>query len=522
MDKSTNLGTIAALKETWANLSSTQKMVVAGMVTISIVIVTIVSMIGTRPSMSTLFSNLQSADAAAICDRLRDLKVPYEISDDGTLIKVPSNQVYDLRLKMTTQGLPAGGTVGFEIFDKQSFGTSEFGQKVDYQRALQGELERTISQLAQVESARVHLVCPEERLYSDKQNDPTASIQLRLRRGVSLGDDQVAGVVHLVASSVEGLKPENVTVVDTEGNVLAEANGDGSGLATRMSATQVKLKRDYERQLEKDIQTMLDNVVGSGKSVVRVSAKMNFDHKEITKEEVTPGGSNGKGILVSEESVNETYSGSAKRHGGVVGAAKTKATTQITGSNGDYVHNEINNKYEVTRSTERTAQAPGQIEKLSVAVMLDKSVGGDKVSAIRDTVKAAVGIDESKGDQIVVSSVAFDHSEEKKAQEDTAGAAKSNMITTIAKDAAAVVLLVVFMMFIRGLFKSVKVAPGSPAAARKVSMETAESVITQAFEQAGVPQAPAPAATGPESYVQDVAKNSPDEVANVVRAWMQQ
>ena len=334
MDKPTTLGTIAALKETWANLSGTQKSVVAGLVGISVLIVVIVSSVGMRPSMSTLFSNLQSADAAAITDRLRDLKVPYELSDDGSLIKVPSNQVYDLRLKMVTQGLPAGGTVGFEIFDKQSFGTSEFGQKVDYQRALQGELERTISQLAPVESARVHLVCPEDQLYSDKQIDPTASIELRLRRGASLGDDQVAGVVHLVASSVEGLKPENVTVVDTNGNVLAEANSDGSGMSARLSATQVKLKRDYERQLQKDIQTMLDNVVGSGKSVVRISAKMNFDHKEITKEEVTPGGPGGKGILVSEESVNETYSGGAPKPHGAVNATKPKAAPSSS-TNGD-------------------------------------------------------------------------------------------------------------------------------------------------------------------------------------------
>ncbi len=199
MDKA-NTGALAALKETWNNLSNTQKLVVASVVAISIVIVVVVSMIGMRPSMSTLFSNLQSADAAAIADRLRDLKVPYDLSADGGTIKVPSNQVYDLRLKMVTQGLPAGGTVGFEVFNKTNFGMSEFNQKVTYLQALQGELTRTIGQLAQVEDARVHLTQPEDRLYTDKQEDAKASVILRLKRGTTLGDDQVAGIVRLVAS----------------------------------------------------------------------------------------------------------------------------------------------------------------------------------------------------------------------------------------------------------------------------------------------------------------------------------
>ena len=511
MDKSSTLGAIAALKETWNNLSTTQKLVVSGVAAISVVIVIIVSTIGARPSMSTLFSGLQSADAAAISDHLRDMKVPYELSEDGTLIKVPSNQVYDLRLKMATQKLPAGGTIGFEVFEKTSFGMSEFNQKVTYLQALQGELIRTISEFEQVEDARVNLSIPEDRLYADKKEDTKASVQLRLKQGMTLGDDQVAGIVRLVASSVEGLRPENVTVTDTNANVLSEGTGDADGLSARLSATQGRLKREYERLLQKDIQTMLDNIVGTGKAVVRVSARMNFDHKETTMETVAPNGESDRGILVSEETVDESYNGSAAKAKGSVNVTPVSPSAP---KNSDYSHVERNNKYEVTKSTEHTITAPGKIDKLSVAVMLDQAVGQNK-NVIRDTVKAAVGIDESRGDQIIVSSVPFSRSEDKAEAKAMSAVAKTDMIKTVAKGSAAIILLVVFLLFIRSLFKSIKFQPGQMA---RPSMESAENVVEKAYDDAATRAASSQAAA--EGVVQDLAKNNPEEVANVVKAWM--
>lgn len=523
MDKQ-NSGALAALKETWNNLSTTQKLVVSSVVAISIVIVVIVSTIGMRPSMDTLFSNLQSADAAAIVDKLRDLKVPYDLSADGTLIKVPSNQVYDLRLKMTTQGLPAGGTVGFEVFNKANFGMSEFNQKVQYLQALQGELTRTICRLGQVDDARVHLTQPEDRLYTDKQEDAKASVILKLKRGMTLGDDQVAGIVRLVASSVEGLKPENISVLDTNSNMLSEATGDSGGLSARLTATQVRLKREYEQQLQRDIQSMLDNITGPGRSVVRVSAKMNFDHKETTKESVTPGGADGKGALVAQENVTESYNGAANKPKGAVSVTQVKPRSAVP-ANSDYTHTETSSTYEVTKSTEHVISSPGQVEKLSVAVMLDQGVASDKIASIRDTVKAAVGIDETKGDVITVASMAFDKSDEKKQQTEMAAANKSEMIKTIVKDSAAGLLLIVFLLFVRALFKSIKFTPTTPAPTpvRTPSMENAGEVVNRAYDDSasGGSQQPAQnSAPSSEAYVQDLARSNPDEVANVVKAWM--
>lgn len=520
MDKDNGSGALAALKQTWDNLTGAQRLVVASLVALSMVIVVVVSMVGTRPSMATLFSDLESSDAAAIADRLRDLNVPYEISNDGAVIKVPSNQVYDLRLKMVNQGLPAGGTVGFEIFDKNTLGMSEFSQQMNYRRALQGELSRTIGRMSGVESARVHLAMPEERLYSDSQQQATASVALGLRRGVTLSDDQIAGVVHLVASSVEGLKPENVTVVDTQGTVLSEAGGQSGGLSARLSAAQVKLKRDYEQSVRKDIQSMLDNIAGPGKAVVRVSARMNFDQKQVTSEVVQPGAAQGKGVLVSEETINETYSGAGAASRGTVGVVSGRPGPAAA-SGDSYTHTETNAKYEVTRSTEHVVSAPGQVERLSLAVMLDDSVQPTTVAAVREAVGAAVGLDMARGDTLTVSRVKFDRSAESSRQAESSAAARAELIKAVARNVGAVVVLILFALFVRAMFRSVKFHPAAPTAVPLP--DSAEQIVNRAYSEEGAAE-PASVATAQrstsEQIVQELAKNKPEEVANVVRAWM--
>ncbi len=311
-------------------------------------------------------------------------------------------------------------------------------------------------------------------------------------------------------------------MTDTNANMLSEATGDSGGLSARLTASQVRLKRDYEQQLQRDIQSMLDNIAGPGKSVVRVSAKMNFDHRETTKEEITPGGADGKGVLIAEDTVSESYTGAASKAKGVVSVTEGRPRTPVP-ANSDYVHTETNNKYEVTRSTEHVVSSPGQVEKLSVAVMLDRAVGASKVASIRDTVKAAVGIDETKGDVITVASVAFDRTDEKKEQTEIAAANKSEMIKTIAKNGAAVVLLIVFLLFVRSLFKSIKfqaAAPQIAPVAPRPAMENAAEVINKAYEGGEPAPIEPPQPSTSETYVQELVRTNPDEVASVVKAWM--
>ena len=221
-----------------------------------------------QPDMQVLFTNVNSEDAAAIIDKLKEAKTPYETTGGGATILVPSAQVHELRLQLATQGIPRGGGVGYEIFDRTSIGMSDFVQKLNYRRALQGELARTIAQMPEVERARVHLAIPERRLFANEQDRARASVVVSLRNSLTLSKSQVQGVVHLVASSVEGLQARDVTVVDGHGLLLSSTAADET---VGLSSTQLEYQHTVEKDIETRVQSMLERIVGVNKAVVRVS-----------------------------------------------------------------------------------------------------------------------------------------------------------------------------------------------------------------------------------------------------------
>ena len=239
-----------------------------------------------QPDMQVLFTNLNPEDAAGIVDKLKETKVPYETTGGGATILVPSAQVHELRLQLATQGLPHGGGVGFEIFDRSSIGMSDFVQKLNYRRALQGELARTIAQMPEIERARVHLATPERRLFSNDENRARASVVVSLRNGQALAKTQVNGIVHLVSSSVEGLQVKDVTVVDGHGRLLSSAAGSDD--AAGLTGSQLEYQRTVEKDIETRIQTMLERIVGVNKAVVRVSSILDFRKVETTEEKYDP------------------------------------------------------------------------------------------------------------------------------------------------------------------------------------------------------------------------------------------
>ena len=247
--------------EPFMAISPAKRMLVAGVVVATLLAFAALIMLANRTDYRPLFTNLSTEDAGEIVKKLKDAKTPYQITADGKGVMVPSDKVYELRLTLASEGLPQGGGVGFEIFDRKNFGMTEFVQKLNYQRALQGELARTISQISGVEQARVHLVIPEKTLFKEAEKPPTASIVLRMKGNKSLRDAEVQGVVHLVASSIEGMNADNVTVLDSRGKILSK--GDGSGDATaKMTSTMLETQRAYERSMEDRLQTLLDRVVG--------------------------------------------------------------------------------------------------------------------------------------------------------------------------------------------------------------------------------------------------------------------
>lgn len=518
MEQLTKFGPLQAIVRFWGALSNTQRFVTTVFIATSAVLLVVVSAIATRPKLEVLFSGLESNDAGAIVSKLQERSIPYELTNGGSVIKVPGKNVHEMRLAMATEGLPQGGTVGFEIFDKSNFGLTSFTQKVSYQRALQGELSRTIGQLDLIQQARVHLTIPEKKLYDRDESHSSASVVVKLRPGGDLGSEQVSGIVHLVAAAVEGLDSRNISVVDTAGNVLSEPTDDATGADPRLSASQLALRRGYEQQAQKDLQTMLERVLGPNKAVVRVSAKMNFDRTETESELYQPGGA-GKGILVSEEHTQESYGAGP---GGAPSATPLTAANAGAKGNG-YSRVETSSKYQVSRTTEHVVRSPGYVEQVSVAVMLDENVDAARIPAVRNAVQAAIGADPARGDRVIVESVPFDNSAVEK--EEKAFQAASNRETLFAglKTAGGVLLLVGFLFMLNRMLRRVEIGvPVQPA------MQTSAGVQMQ-MEPKTVSPSAAPADTytpGPvvqgadDRLIEGLRQKQPEEVAKIVRAWM--
>lgn len=484
-----------------------------------------------QPDMQVLFTNLNPEDASGIVDKLKETKVPYEMTGGGTTVLVPSAQVHELRLQLATQGLPHGGGVGFEIFDRSSIGTSDFVQKLNYRRALQGELARTIAQMPEIERVRVHLATPERRLFGNDDNRARASIVVSLRNGQALAKTQVNGIVHLVASSVEGLHIKDVTVVDGHGRLLSSAAGGDE--AAGLTGTQLEYQRTIEKDIETRIQTMLERIVGQNKAVVRVSSLLDFRKIETTEERYDPNGQ----VVRSEQRGQEKSNGVNGVASGVPGvqsnlppvaeqeAAQSSSTTNQT-------KNETVN-YEISRTVSRIVESSGSIKQLSVAVLVDGIYEGAKASAdgkpaadqtkkyvarseedmkrIEEIVKKAMGYSAERQDQVQVTNVAFDiGTDEPSAQGIEAATEATNpFIPYLRYGVGGVFFLLILFMVVRPLLTMLGTT-GAPVAQVGVTPELPASVS----------QVEAALDKQPRSQLIQLARNNPDSTAVVVKQWL--
>lgn len=367
----------------------------------------------TATQYAVLFSNLEPTDAAAIVERLKGGKTQYKLEQNGTEIWVPQQSVHELRLQLAGEGLPGGGGAGFELFDQQKFGESEFSEQVKYHRALEGELSRTISHLAGVESARVHLVLPSRSVFVNADNAASASVALKLKPGARLSPDQIKGLVHLVASSVRGLQPDAVTLIDGSGRRLS-----GGEDASEQASNSLEFQRGYERAQERSLQQILDATVGPGRAMVRVAAELNFSREETTEERVDPQLVAARSFQITEE----REQGAAATAGGVPGAVGTLegADTSLTGNTATGIlrRSETRN-FEISKTVRRAVEPVGRVGRLSVAVVVDGTYKGkgekrtfvarspSELTVIRNVVAAAAGIKDERGDKVTVECVPF-------------------------------------------------------------------------------------------------------------------
>ncbi|MEW5978231.1 MAG: flagellar basal-body MS-ring/collar protein FliF [Acidobacteriota bacterium] len=372
----------------------------------------------------TLYSNLNAEESATVISRLKDSKVPYQLADSGKTVRVPSDKIDELRIQLASEGLPQSGKIGFEIFDKNSLGMTEFLEKVSYKRALEGELARTILSIKEIAQARVHLVLPKESLFEEKSEPTKASVVLKLSSGKQLSESVVSGIVHLVASAVEGLKPDHVTVVDASGRLLSAKPLSADEALT---SNQLELKAKTEKALMAKIINILHPIVGEGRVRADATVTLDFSRSEQTEEKYDPQTTAIRSQQKSEERVEP---GSVGNQAGVPGTKSNQATpapnfVPVTGRSAatSTRQNETTN-YEVSKLVRHTVQAYGEVKKLSVAVIVDdalkieKSADGtlnrttvartpDELKKIRDLVVAAVGFDPNRGDQLTVENVAF-------------------------------------------------------------------------------------------------------------------
>lgn len=362
-----------------------------------------------------LYSDLTTEDANTIALKLREKNVPHKVSFSGDRVLVPADRLSQLRIEMASSNLTMGGGAGFELFDEKTFGVTEFVQKLNYQRALQGELARTINGLDEIVGSRVHIVLPEKSIFAETRQKPSASVALRIKPGRRLQSSQVDGIVNLVARSVEGLSPEDVMVVDSSGIILS--NQQPRSELALMTSSQLEYQRSVERELSARVQSMLERVVGAGNVIATVSARLDFQKIQKTEEFFDPE----EPVIRSSHRKTERSTTGRRGEESTVAPSGQEARTDRLASTertDEVIH------YELSRTLSTSVRPLGEIEKLSVAVLVDGSYGlndvGEEVYQPRspqeltqmdDLVRKAVGFDQRRGDQVVITNIAFKRSD---------------------------------------------------------------------------------------------------------------
>jgi flagellar M-ring protein FliF len=410
------------IKSFFTRYTLQQKLAIAGSGALVLVLLWVLVYFMNRVEYQTLYADLDPQEAQALIQKLTDLKVPYELGADGRTIKVAADKLAEVRIQLASQGLPESGRIGFEIFDRTNFGLTNFQEQVNYQRALEGELARSIMTLAEVEAARVHLVLAKESLFQNSEEQTKASVILKLKNGRSLSASAAQGIVNVVASSVKGLTPEKVVLIDYRGKILSRNESGDSGL----SAQQLDARQKLETELSNKIVQILEPAVGQGKVRPQVSVVMNFQQVEETVEQYDPQGS-----VVRSQQKQEERQPRNERVGGIPGPRNTTAANPAadqTAANGvpDNLlkQNETLN-YEVSKAVRHIVNPAGKVDRLSVAVLIDnhsKVMTGtdgkqqttqeprnaDDMKKYKDLISAAIGFNPNRGDQLTVENVSFE------------------------------------------------------------------------------------------------------------------
>lgn len=506
----------AGLFVLWKGLSTPKKISIlvftAAFLTASVLFINYFS----TPKMGLLFRGLNTDSAAAVIARLNEMGVPYTLGAGGQEILVAENRIDELRITLSSDGSLYGGSTGFELFDQTKLGVSESERRLNYQRALQGELQRTITQIEGISQARVHLVIPEPSVFLRETSAATASVVLKLNPLSQLRNDQVMGIVYLIAGSVENLTPENVTVIDTQGRILSKVGSEGfspGDFSVSATLKQLDIKKAFEKELESRLQGMLERVLGGGTVVAMVTADLDFDSQEIT--EITYG----EPVLRSRSRTEEEFEGSGSLPGGETGTdSNIPAYPHYNSGQGESRYarlDEIEN-YEISETSTHSIKAPGKVKNLSASVIYDNSLGtltSLQMQELENLVAAALGLSGERGDQVSIASIGFDTTyleETIMAMEKAAKAEKNQMYIRYGLTGAVVLAGLIFFMLLLGRLKYFLEEQAQYKSAAAADLQfTIEERLPEIGEE-----------DKHKKRIKNITQQNPETVISLLRMWL--
>lgn len=542
--------------ETLRNLGASRLIVIAGIVAASIAFFFFITTRLTTPALGLLYGELDPTDSGRIVTKLEALKVPYELRGNGQIL-VPSDQILRLRMSLAQDGLPTGGNMGYELFDKsEAFGTSSYVLDIQHLRALEGELARTIRSLNYVQNARVHLVLPKREAFSREPMEASASVLLQMVGGRRLTKTEVAAITHLVGSAVPKLKASRISIIDNQGTLLA--NGEGKDEKATGAAGD-DLRVAYETRLARTVEEMLERTVGPGRVRAEVTAEMDFDHISTTKETYDPDGQ----VVRSTQSVEETAASKDAEQQTVTVAGNLPTAPGTQAAPGGAASNRSNRteetvNFEISKTVQTHVREGGSVKQLSVAVLVDGSYADDgskkrvyqprsaeELQTITRLVQSAVGYNAARGDKVEVVNMRFTQGEEP-VEEPTRplfGLTKNDYMRIAELVVMGMVAILILLMVVRPLMKRIlESLPDAIASSKNLISESLAAAQNPAMLPAGGGVAgalSAPMAPGLDAQIDmaqvegrvrestvkkvgEIVDKHPEEAVNIIRNWMYQ
>lgn len=521
-----------SLRNNWNALIPLQRAAIVAVLAAVFAGITLLTFTTVNPSYGVLFSNLSMEEAGKITAKLKDSKIDYKLSDNGQTIQVPSDKVYELRLSVANAGLlPQGGNVGFEIFDKPAFGASDFINRVNYQRALVGELTRTIKTYDGILDARINLAMPEKSVFTQNTDPVKASVYLKLRPNFRLDPKKIVGITNLISSGVERLTPENVSLVGDEGPLnVTQGSAD-------FTNGQFEFQTRLERRLTDELQVLANKVLGPGKSAIRVNIEMNWDQSQKTKEVFTPSSPRGENLIV-EESTDLT--GFSKTGMGTTPGVITNVIPVLNNLKpGDFKDSKTRSTRVVNREYVQSTTAPGTIKRISVGGFIDAKIDAAEELRLRNALAASVGLDLTsggRGDKIELMTKTFDTTVQDQEKKEELAASKQEAQTNLVRNGAALGTLLLVGILTLLMTKRSNRKPRRPRLNATIGDDAPPSIASSNPESDAIGRSldprtlidETPEAVQAEpmetetslSRLRSIAADQPEEVAMMLQDWL--